>query len=208
MRIRFPEYNNRRMKLPVYILLALLPGLARAGELDRAKAFGNPSAPLTIELFSDFQCPSCRALHLQQLPSIMRDYVNTGKAYLIYKEFPLPMHPHAREAAAYACASARVGKYDKVADVLFQSQPSWAENGKVYETVASVLSASDQKKVQMLAKDPSVLGEIQQDVQDGQREGINQTPTLLVIRNGRKYPIAGMLNYDLLRRFLDDLISK
>ena len=196
------------MKLPVYLLLALLPGLASASDIDRAKAFGNPAAPLTIELFSDFQCPSCRALHLEQLPFIMRDYVNTGKAYLIYKEFPLPMHSHSREAAAYACASARIGKYDKVADVLFQSQPSWAENGKVYETVASVLSPADQKKVQALSKDPSVLSEVQQDMQEGQREGINQTPTLLVIRNGRKYPIGGMLNYDLLRRFLDDLVSK
>jgi protein-disulfide isomerase len=196
------------MKLPVYLLLALLPGLAAAADVDRAKAFGNPSAPLTIELFSDFQCPSCRALHLEQLPAIMRDYVNTGKAYLIYKEFPLPMHPHAREAAAYACASARIGKYDKVADVLFQSQPSWAETGKVYEAVASILSPADQKKVQMLSKDPSVLAEVQQDQMEGQRENINQTPTLLVIRNGRKYPIGGMLNYDLLRRFLDDLISK
>lgn len=196
------------MKLPVYFLLALLPALASAAEVDRAKAFGNPSAPLQIELFSDYQCPSCRALHLEQLPFIMRDYVNTGKAYLIYKEFPLPMHPHAKEAAAYACASARIGKYDKVADVLFQSQPSWAENGKVYETVASVLSPADQKKVQALAKDPSVLGEVERDMQEGQQERINQTPTLLVIRNGRKYPIGGMLNYDLLRRFLDDLISK
>jgi protein-disulfide isomerase len=118
------------------------------------------------------------------------------------------MHSHSREAAAYACASARIGKYDKVADVLFQSQPSWAENGKVYETVASVLSPAEQKKVQELAKDPSILAEVQGDVQEGQREGVNQTPTMLVIRHGRKYPIGGMLNYDLLRRFFDDLISK
>ena len=145
---------------------------------------------------------------MQQLPSIMRDYVNTGKAYLIYKEFPLSMHSHSREAAAYACASARIGKYDKVADVLFQSQPSWADSGKVFETVASVLSPADQKKVQMLAKDPAVLQEVQEDLQEGQAQGINQTPTLVVIRNGRKYPIGGMLNYDLLRRFLDDLITK
>lgn len=196
------------MKLSACVLLALLPGLAMAGEVDRAKAFGNPSAPLTIELFSDFQCPSCRALHLQELPFIMRDFVNTGKAYLVYKEFPLPMHPHAREAAAYACASARVGKYEQVADVLFQSQPSWAETGKVFETVASVLTPTEQKKVQLLAKDPGVLSEVESDVQEGQRERVNETPTMLVIHNGRKYPIGGTLNYDLLRRFLNDLISK
>ena len=196
------------MKLPVYLLLALLPGLAGAAEIDRAKAYGNPAAPITIELFSDFQCPSCRALHMQQLPYLMRDYVNTGKAYLVYKEFPLQMHSHSREAAAYACASARIGKYDKVADVLFQSQPSWSENGKVFESVASVLSPAEQKKVQELAKDPSILSEVNQDVAEGQQERVNQTPTLLVIRNGRKYPIGGMLNYDLLSKFLDGLIAK
>ena len=196
------------MRLPVYLLLSLLPCLVSAAEVDRAKAFGNPSAPLTIELFSDFQCPSCRALHMQQLPSIMRDYVTPGKAYLIYKEFPLPMHQHAREAAAYACASARIGKYEQVADALFQSQPVWEEKGNVFQAVASVLSPADQKKVQTLAKDPSVLSEVERDMQEGQLERVNQTPTMLIIRNGKKYPIGGMLNYDLLKRFLDGLISK
>ena len=75
------------MKLSVIVALACLPSLVLAGEVDRAKAFGNPSAPVTIELFSDFQCPSCRALHMQQLPAIMRDYVTPGKVYLVYKEF-------------------------------------------------------------------------------------------------------------------------
>jgi protein-disulfide isomerase len=196
------------MKLPVYLLLAALPALAGTGDINRAKAFGNPSAPLTIELFSDFQCPACRQLHLQQLPLIMRDFVNTGKAYLVYKEFPLPQHSHSREAAALACASARVGKYEEVADVLFQTQPSWEQSGKVFETVASVLSPAEQKKVQALAKDPSILAEVQRDMQEGNQDQVNQTPTMVIIRNGRKYPIGGGLNYDLLRRFLDDLITK
>ena len=147
---------------------------------------------------------------MQQLPSIMRDFVQPGKAYLVYKEFPLPMHPHSREAAAYACAAARIGKYEQVADALFVNQPAWAESGKVFDTVASVLSPSEQKKVQALAKDPSVLAEVQRDVQEGQLERVNETPTIVVIRNGKKYPIGGpgQLNYDLLRRFLDELISK
>lgn len=196
------------MKLPVYILAALLPSLVMASDIDRAKAFGNPSAPITIELFSDFQCPSCRNLHMQELPFLMRDFVNQGKAYLVYKEFPLPMHEHAREAAAYACASARIGKYEQVADALFQSQPAWEQNGQVFQAVASVLTPAEQKKVQALAKDPSVLSEVQRDVQEGQLEQVNQTPTMLVIRNGKKYPIGGALNYDLLQKFLNELIAK
>jgi protein-disulfide isomerase len=198
------------MKLPVLLVSALLPLLASAGEIDRAKAFGNPSAPLTIELYSDFQCPACRALHMTWLPNIMRDFVTPGKAYLVYKEFPLPMHAHAREAANLACASARVGKYEQVADVLFQNQPAWEENGKVFETVSKVLSPADQKKVQALAKDPSVLREVEQDMLEGQQDQVRETPTIVVIRNGKKHPIGGpgQLNYDLLSRFLNELITK
>jgi protein-disulfide isomerase len=190
---------------PFAFVLPLLPLVAAASSVDKGKAFGNPAAPITIELFSDFQCPSCRALHTDLLPSIMRDFVIPGKAYLVYKEFPLPMHNHSREAAAYACAAARVGKYEQVADVLFQNQPAWANNGKVFETVSTVLTPAEQKKVQVLAKDPAVVAEVQSDVQEGESERVNQTPTMLIIHAGKKYPIAGGLNYNLLRGFLDGL---
>jgi protein-disulfide isomerase len=194
------------MKLSA-LVLALVPLVAAASSIDKAKSFGNPGAPITIELFSDFQCPSCRALHTDLLPSIMRDFVIPGKAYLVYKEFPLPMHNHSREAAAYACAAARVGKYEQVADVLFQNQPTWANDGKVFETISTVLTPAEQKKVQVLAKDPAVLAEVQGDVDEGQAKRVNQTPTIVVIAHGKEYPIGGPggLNYNLLRGFLDGL---
>jgi len=193
------------MRLSAAVLLSLLPALVAAPSVDKGKAFGNPSAPITIELFSDFQCPSCRALHMGLLPALIRDYVVPGKAYLVYKEYPLPGHSHSREAAAYACAAARVGKYEQVADVLFQNQPSWSADGKVFETVAAALTPAEQKKVQLLAKDPGVLSEVDQDVQEGQSERVNATPTMIIVRGAKKYPIAGDLNYNLLRGFLDGL---
>jgi predicted DsbA family dithiol-disulfide isomerase len=68
-----------------------------------------------------------------------------------------------------------------------------------------VLTPAEQKKVQALAQDPSVLSEVQQDMQEGTMERVNQTPTMIIIRGGKKYPIGGTLAYDLLRRFLDDI---
>src|SRR5579871_318161 len=187
------------------LALALSASMAVGATLDKGKAFGNPAAPITIEIFSDFQCPACRMLHTQLLPSIMRDFVVPGRAYLVYKEFPLPMHSYSRQAAAYACAAARIGKYEQVADVLFANQPSWSENGKVFDTVASALTPAEQQKVKAMAQDPSITGEVQEDVNEGNRERINSTPTMIIIKGGRKYPIAQVLNYDLLKRFLDDL---
>lgn len=191
------------MKLSA-LLFALLP-LVAAPSIDKGKSFGNPAAPVTIELFSDFQCPACRQLHMELLPNLMRDYIVPGKAYLVYKEFPLPQHNHSREAAAYACAAARVGKYDQVADVLFQNQPTWSNDGKVFETVSSALTPAEQKKVQALAKDPAILEEVQNDVQEGQSIPVNATPTIVIIRGAKRYPIAGPINYNLLRQFIDGL---
>jgi len=193
------------MRISVAALVSLVPALVAAPPIDKGKAFGNPSAPITIELFSDFQCPSCRSLHMGLLPALMRDYVVPGKAYLVYREFPLPGHSHSREAAAYACAAARVGKYEQVADVLFQNQPTWSNDGKVFETVAAALTPTEQKKVQALAKDPAVLSEVDQEVQEGQAERVNSTPTMLIVHGAKKYPITGGLNYNLLRSFLDGL---
>ena len=199
------------MKPTAVALAALLPCLAASvGDVDKAKTLGNPGAPVRIEIFSDFQCPACKAFHETLLPTIIRDYVVPGKVCVISHEFPLPMHPYSREAAIYATAAAHVGKYQQVADALFKSQGVWGTNGKVWDTVASVLTAAEQKKVQELSKDQSTLNAVQQDVTLGQMEKVGQTPTLILNGKGRSYPFAGPgeSNYPILKSLLDDHFLK
>jgi protein-disulfide isomerase len=191
------------MKVFAAVLLAFLPCLAVAPEVDKGKMAGNPSAPIRIEIFSDFQCPACKALHDQLLPVLLKDYVIPGKVCLVYREFPLAMHPHAREAAHYATAAARLGIYQPVADRIFLQQATWAANGKVWDTVASVLSPEQQKKVQTLAKDPAIIASVQQDVQLGQRERVSSTPTMILTHGTKKFPLPWPVNYNFLRSLLD-----
>ncbi|HEY2018795.1 MAG TPA: thioredoxin domain-containing protein, partial [Bryobacteraceae bacterium] len=167
------------------------------------------SAPVRIEIFSDFQCPGCKAFHEVLLPVIMRDYVVPGKAYIYNHEFPLAMHPHSREAAQYAVAAATVGKYVQVADALFHNQTSWAADGKVWETVAAVLTPAEQKKVQVLAKDPAIIAQVQQEADSGQAQKIPQTPTVIVSRGAKRYTFPGPdpNNYALLRSLIDGLLK-
>src|ERR1035441_6000044 len=114
----------RLMKVIALALALMLPGFAAGPETEKGRSMGNPSAPLLFELYSDFMCPHCKILHEQILPAIILDYVKSGKAYLIYREYPLaiPAHVYSREAAAFAVAAARVGKYQEVSDALFRSQ--------------------------------------------------------------------------------------
>ena len=195
------------MKFFVLALAALLPCLAASSDADPGKSVGSPNAPIRIEVFSDFECPGCKGLHEQLLPLLFKDYVIPGKVYLVSREFPLPMHPYSREAANYATAAARVGKYQQVADALFLSQVAWAASGKVWDTVAHVLTPEEARKVQTLVKDPSVLSEVQRDVGAGTAAGINQTPTMIVTRGTKQFPVVGMVNYTLLRSLLDGLLK-
>jgi protein-disulfide isomerase len=198
------------MKLYTAALAVLVPCLAASlGDVDKAKILGIPSAPVRLDLYSDFQCPACKVFHEQVLPVLMREYITPGKVTLVSHEFPLPMHPYSREAANYATAAAHIGKYQPVVDALFRNQNVWGTNGKVWDTVAGVLTPAEQKRVQELVKEPAIVGAVQQDVQLGQGEHIQETPTVIISRGTRRYPFPGpsLANYALMRSLIDGLLK-
>jgi protein-disulfide isomerase len=176
-------------------------------EAEKGQIIGSPTAPVRIEVYSDYACPACRNFHEQTLPFILKDYVQTGKAYVVQREFPLAIeaHKYSRTAANYAVAAGRLGIYQPVSDALFRDQQSWNATGKVWETVATVLSPEQQKKVQTLVKDSSIPAAVQKDVDAGTRERIQSTPTVIVSRGAKKYPIPYPVNYNFFRSLVDGL---
>ncbi len=172
-----------------------------------SKAIGNPAAPLKIDVFSDFECPSCKTLHEATLPALRREFVDPGKVYLTHRDFPLPQHKYARLAAAYATAAAQLGRYDQVANALFQKQQYWAQNGKIDEVVSGVLTESDMKRVQRALTTPQVAASIEADIALGRQIRLTQTPTTLITKGARKTPVAGYVSVDVLRRYLNELLK-
>jgi protein-disulfide isomerase len=177
-------------------------------DVDPHKAFGSKSAPVTMEVFSDFQCPACKTLFITTNRQLMDNYVSTGKVYLIHRDFPLPMHAHSRVAARYARAAAQVGKGEAVEQVLFQNQEKWEQNGDVDGAVASVLSAAEMAKVRALVKGGTLDAAIDKDYALGQMYRVNQTPTTVFHSKGQTYPYSGVMSYDILKQFLDQLLSQ
>jgi protein-disulfide isomerase len=169
--------------------------------------FGNPKAPILIEVFSDFQCPGCKYFHDNDFPRLMTDYVVPGKVYVIYRYFPLQMHPYGRPCAEWACAAAHVGRYQKVADALFAAQQAIAVTGSVEAVANSVLTPTEQKTVKSLLKSPEVQGEIDGDVAEGKAVPVESTPTLWVTAHGRSEVVKGPVNYDLFKQYLDALLK-
>jgi protein-disulfide isomerase len=198
------------MRLALLAVMAILSCTAATGpEVDKGKILGSPTAPIRIEVYSDFECPACKNFHEQTLPLIVRDYVMPGKVYIVNREFPLNIaaHKYSREAANYATAAAHLGIYQPVADALFQRQAEWSVSGKYWDAIASILSPEQQKKVQTIAKEPSVAAEVQRDVDAGAKEKISSTPTIIVSHGAQHFPIPYPVNYDFLRSLLNGFLK-
>lgn len=179
-------------------------------DIDPTKAFGSKTAPVVVEIYSDFQCPACKQLFLNTTQKVMDNYVNTGKVYLVHRDFPLPMHAYSRVAASYSRAAAHIGKCEAVEKVLFQNQEKWEANGDVKGILAGagVLSPAEMKKVQAIVDAKTLEPLIEKDKQLGLTQPVTQTPTSVFHAKGQNYPFAGVLSYDVLKDFLDQLIAQ
>jgi protein-disulfide isomerase len=188
--------------------LLLAVGAISAAQSPSRKTRGIPVASITIELFSDFQCPACKALHEQTLKPLIADYVDKGRVYLVNRDFPLPIHAYARQAALLACAAAHIGKYEPVADALFANQDAWSKDGKVEEVVSKVMGPAEARKMHELVKSAAIAAEVDSDIQKGRDAHLQQTPTLIVMHKSKSYPVSGAVSYPILRRFLDQLLAQ
>lgn len=183
-------------------------GMQGVTDIDGHQAEGSKNAPIILEVFSDYQCPSCKAFFLGSNRSIVDNYVNPGKVYLIHRDFPLPMHAYSRVAARYARAAAQIGRLLPVQQALFQNQEKWEASGDVDGTVAAALTPAEIAKVRALVKGGTMDALIDKDVALGQIYHVNATPTTIVHAKDQTYPVSGILSFDALHKFLDQLLGQ
>ena len=177
-------------------------------DIDQAKAFGNKRATVTMEIFSDFQCPMCKQLFITTTQRLMETYVTNNKLYLVHRDYPLPFHAYSRIAASYSRAAADIGKCEAVETALFQNQEKWEVNGDVRGTVDAVLTPEEMKKVQSCVDSKTLEPLIDKDKQLGQVVPVNATPTMVIhTSDGKVYPVTGAVSFEVLKTFLDELIK-
>src|SRR5215467_1741612 len=179
------------------LLTALSTGIAAIGwagvpgqgngvtDVDPHRAFGSKNAPITMEVFSDFQCPACKQLYKTTNQQLMDNYVNASKVYLVHRDFPLPMHAYSRIAARYVRAAAQLGKSEQAEQALFQNQEKWEQSGDVDGTLAAVFSAAEMNKIRAQAKGTAFDAVIDRDVALGKGYNVNQTPTSIIKHKGQ-----------------------
>jgi protein-disulfide isomerase len=177
-------------------------------DITALKALGTKTAPITMEVFSDFQCPACRDLYFQTVRPVIDNYVSAGKVYLIHRDMPLPMHLHSREAAQYANAAAVARKMEKVVAALFDKQANWTADGNIDRVVAAALTPAEMNQVRKLVRGGTLDAGIDKDVALGNQFRVTQTPTTIITYKGVTYPVIGVVSYNMLKTFLEQLLKQ
>ncbi len=145
---------------------------------DDQPAKGNAKATVTIVEFTDFQCPSCARQH-----PVMERIVNEfgDRVRLVVRDFPLSQHANARKAAEAAEAAREQGKYWEYVSVLFRNQSALGvDKLKQYATDLGL----DRVKFDASLESGKFTEQVQRDLVDGRRLGINGTPTIYI--NGKR----------------------
>ncbi|MGH9788126.1 MAG: DsbA family protein, partial [Candidatus Acidiferrales bacterium] len=178
------------------------------GPLERC--LGSRNAPILIEVFSDYQCPACRQYYLETIQFVLQEYAATGKVCVVYYEFPLNQHKHAREAARYAQAALRLSPnhWLRVNDTLYTLQPQWSTDGQIEPLVARVLPKADMDKVRQSVTDLRINALIDHDVAQGRSRGVTGTPTTFLTVKGQTHRINGPVQYAIMKQFLDKQLGQ
>jgi protein-disulfide isomerase len=143
-----------------------------------APSIGPQNAPVTLVEFSDFQCPYCIAA-FPEIKAVLSAYPTQVK--LVFKEYPLEIHSEAEFAAIAAIAAHKQGKFWVMHDAMFSSRNLSRDS----ILALAQKNGLDMKRFEADLNSTEVRETIIRDIQDGDRAGVEGTPTIFV--NGKRY---------------------
>lgn len=145
---------------------------------------GDPSTPVSIVVYADFQCPACATEH-QDMTRIwpqLRD-----RAHLVFRHFPITAsHPHSWKASLYAEAAGKQGRFWEMHDYLFATQGIWSTLSFAddeFDSYALELNLDLDQLHADIAADETVL-KVRNDQRGGNASGVRSTPAVFI--NGRQ----------------------
>jgi protein-disulfide isomerase len=167
---------------------------------------GEPSAPITIVEFGDYQCTFCFKFHKDSLDVIKKEYIDSGKASLVFVDFPLNGPDSVLAAEATHCADEQ-GKFWSMHDEIYKNwngeRTGWVSRDSITRfaqtagvDVTLLNSCIDSKKYQ---------DQVMETYDFGQKIGIDATPSFLIISDDKVTKITGNQPLEVFRKILDGI---
>lgn len=173
-----PPSGGQTTQAPPAGPVAVLAGVPQHGD-----TLGNEDAPATMYVYEDPQCPYCKEWALGTFPSVVRQYVKTGRLKLVYQGVEI-IGPNSVPALRALYAAGNQNKLWNLAEELYTRQGE-ENSGWVTEAVlrsAATAVGANASKVVADAKAPAVSKRLAQAERDFQAAGAPGTPTFVVQR--------------------------
>ncbi len=168
---------------------------------------GNPSAPITIVEFGDYQCERCYQWYHETKPTIVRDYIDTGKANLVFVDLAFLGRDSIPASMATYCAEDQ-GMYWEYHELLYNSQESvdggWANSERLKAFAFSL--DLDMELFESCLDSGKYSKRVQYNIQQAKENGVRGTPGFFIVGPNEQQQIGGAQPFSVFKKILDSMI--
>ncbi|MCH7966528.1 MAG: DsbA family protein [Thaumarchaeota archaeon] len=168
---------------------------------------GDTSAPLTIVEFGDYQCEQCYAWFHETKPAIVRDYIDTGKANLVFVDLAFLGRDSIPASMATYCAEDQ-GMYWEYHNILYNSQESidngWANSERLKAFAFSL--DLDMELFESCLDSEKYSKRVQYNIQQAKANGVRGTPGFFIVGPNEQQQIGGAQPFSVFKQILDSMI--
>jgi protein-disulfide isomerase len=182
---------------------AMAEGLPPVSEILADRMMGDANAPVTIIEYASLTCPHCAKFQSETLPEVEKNYVDTGKVKLIFRDFPLD---RLALAASMMARCAPKERYFGLISSLFKGQGTWARDPDPRGALAGVgrLAGMPPGTFEACLNNREILdGILKQRKEAETKYKVNSTPTFIV--NGKK--VEGEQSYEAFAKIIDSALA-
>lgn len=167
------------------------------------KSLGKPDAPIKMIEFASLTCGHCARFHNEVMPTIKEKYINNGKIFFTYKDFPLDKF--ALKASIISRCSGNKN-YFSFLDVFYKKQSSWTRSQDPFKSLLKIAKIGGLKdeEIKVCVGNKSIEDGLLKDrLQSSKKYDITATPTIYL--NGKKY--TGDLTLEALELKINSLLN-
>ena len=170
---------------------------------------GNPSAPITIVEFGDYQCHQCYNWFHNTQSTVFQNYVDTGKANFVFMDLAFLGRDSPKAAQASYCAEDQ-GKYWEYHNQLYTAQESQIDNGWANPERLKAFAFSlslDMDSFESCLDSGKYVKRVQYNIAEAKKLGANGTPTFFIIGpDGQQQKLVGAQPYSVFKQVFDSMI--
>lgn len=177
-----------------------------AGIPRDGRTLGSPTAPVTLEVWGDFQCPGCGSFSRTIEPTIVDRYVQPGQVRLTFRDYAF-LGPESLDAAAAARCAGEQGKFWDYHDWLYANQNGENQGAFSRDRLAGIADAVglDRAAWEACFDGGAEKAAVTAETTAGTAAGVRSTPTLVL--NGTIVQLATFTSWDDLFKAIDAAIA-